>query len=590
MTTVAAASSRPKIVLRQTKTLIKKTYLLLLRKWASTLLRALIVPIAVMIFLSYAKYLFFPAQSYGFGEPRPIKSLKDSIDGKLVFVRQDLGHRADLYINRVILNEGLTGTVTVNDSTELRDACLMNLQGSSNCYAAVIFLNRTGGWTQLDTATGQWIAGPQNNAATFQYQIVVNPSLKSGAIDIKNANSPIQSHITPLQYALDRAIAPDSIPETRPQLWGYSRTQPQDQERLINQAYMRAVARYLYPAFFIGIIGILYHLPGLFVAERELGITSLLTAHGCTRLARYLSWHLGVSALYLPGWLIGSIFFAVKLFTNSNAGIIIGFQLLAGLSMTSFAIFVSAFFRRAQLASVFTATISMLLATVPVVLTFNTLWTTANPNVFIVLSALFPPVNYISFLSCFAGWEAGTDAIILTKKLSQVLPAAADLRGPAAVWGILYWGFAIIHIFLFPILAVFVEDRMFAVERGGQRVQLETQEVKEGNAPLGIRITDFTKEYKKGVKAVDKLTLKVYKGQIMCLLGSNGSGKTTTLQAIAGIGGMTSGKIEIAGLKGNGGSISGIGVCPQGNVSWTSDYYRDFILTWGGISRSSGIR
>lgn len=542
-----------------------------------------------MVFLSYAKYLFFPSQNYGFGEPKPIKSLKDSVDGKLVFVRQDLGRKADLYIDRVIQNEGLKGTITVDRSEELLNACVMNLQGSSSCYAAVVFLNRTNGLTRFDTRTGRWKASLPSNTTTIQYQIVVNPSLRSGAIDIKNANSPIQSHIAPLQYALDRAIAPEAIPATPPQLWGYSKTRPQDQERFINEAYMRAVARFLYPGFFIGLIGILYHLPGLFVAEREIGITSLLTAHGCTRLARYLSWHLGLSALYLPGWLIGSIFFAVKLFTNSNPGIIIGFQLLSGLSMTSFAIFCSAFFRRAQLASVFTATISMLLAVVPVVLTFNTGWTTANPNIFIGLSAVFPPVNYISFLSCFAGWEAGGDAIVLSQKINRVVLEAAHIRGPAVVWGLLYWGFAIIHIFLFPILAVIVEDWMFAVERGGQRVQLETQE-RNGVAPLGIRITNFTKQYKKGVKAVDNLTFKVYKGQIMCLLGSNGSGKTTTLQAIAGIGGITSGKIEIAGLKGSGGSLSGVGVCPQGNVLWDSLTVEEHVKLWANIKCASDTK
>jgi len=546
-----AIPAQTRVVVRQTTTLIKKTYLLLRRKWFTTLIRCLLVPVGVMVFLSYAKYLFFPPQSYGFGDIEPIRDLKSAIDssgGKLVFVRA--GNRTDLYINRVIQNEGLTGTITVDSMDEITSICLMNLEGSSSCYGVVVF----NGWYLWSDRT------------QVDYTIFVNPSLRSGKIDIEHSNSPIQSHILPLQWAVDKAIAPDQLPDVPPRQWGYTRTTPEEQDTLINESYMRGVARYMYPAFFIGMIGILYHLPGLFVSEREIGITSLLTAHGCSRIARYLSWHISLSILYLPGWLIGSIFFAVKLFRSSNPVIIIVFQILGGLSMASFAMFLSAFFQRAQLASVFAVTLSMLLATVPVVLTFNSGWTDSNPTIFVGLSAVFPPVNYISFFSSFAGWEAESNTINLLKNINQAVQTIdSPVGGPAATKGIVYWAFALIHIIIFPLLAAFVESWMFSVKTKGRRVALATQEVGSG-APLAIRLTNFSRKYRK-VKAVDDLSLKVYQGQIMCLLGANGSGKTTTLLAIAGIGGISGGEIAIAGLNGDRNStLSGVGVCPQGNV------------------------
>ncbi|KAF8539799.1 hypothetical protein BDD12DRAFT_736325 [Trichophaea hybrida] len=563
-----AIPAQTRIVIRQTTALIKKTYLLLRRKWFSTLIRCLLVPVGVMIFLSYAKYLFFPPQTFGFGDVLPIRNLKDAIDssgGKLVFVRA--GNATDIYINRVIENEGLTGTIAVDSMEEITSLCLMNLLGSSNCYAVVVF-NK---WTE-------W-----SDRIQVDYTIFVNPSLRIGMIDIAHSNSPIQSHILPLQWAVDKAIAPDQLPDVPPREWGYTRTTQMQQDTFINQSYMRGVARYMYPAFFIAMIGILYHLPGLFVSEREIGITSLLTAHGCSQIARYLSWHISLSVLYLPGWLIGSIFFAVKLFHSSNAAIIIGFQILGGLSMASFAMFISAFFQRAQLASVFAVTLSMLLATVPVVLTFGRGWTASNPTIFVGLSAVFPPVNYISFLSCFAGWEAGSTTINLLKNINQVVHNSDwPIGGPAATKGIVYWAFSLVHIIIFPLLAALVESWLFSVKTKGRRVALETQKVGDG-APLGIRLTNFSRWYGK-VKAVEDLSLKVYQGQIMCLLGANGSGKTTTLQAIAGIGGITGGEVAIAGLNGDGNStLSGVGVCPQGNVLWDSLTVEEHVKLWAKI-------
>ncbi len=49
------------------------------------------------------------------------------------------------------------------------------------------------------------------------------------------------------------------------------------------------------------------------------------------------------------------------------------------------------------------------------------------------------------------------------------------------------------------------------------------------------------------VKALDRLNLKVYRGEIFGLLGPNGSGKTTTIKLLLGLLFPTSGKIKILG-------------------------------------------
>ena len=101
----------------------------------------------------------------------------------------------------------------------------------------------------------------------------------------------------------------------------------------------------------------------------------------------------------------------------------------------------------------------------------------------------------------------------------------------------------------------------------------------KGNADTqnAVQLQGFTKQYvpswwarnistrfgkrKETVIAVDGLNLAIPRGQIMVLLGSNGSGKSTTLDAIAGLSTVTSGSIDVDGF-------GGLGICPQRNVLW----------------------
>jgi len=75
------------------------------------------------------------------------------------------------------------------------------------------------------------------------------------------------------------------------------------------------------------------------------------------------------------------------------------------------------------------------------------------------------------------------------------------------------------------------------------------------------RMFGFVKAPRPEVVAVGKLTLTAGKGQILALLGANGSGKSTTLDSIAGINKLTSGSITIDGT-------GGLGIAPQKNVFW----------------------
>jgi ABC-2 type transport system ATP-binding protein len=61
-----------------------------------------------------------------------------------------------------------------------------------------------------------------------------------------------------------------------------------------------------------------------------------------------------------------------------------------------------------------------------------------------------------------------------------------------------------------------------------------------------IKVENLTKEYKQ-MKAVDNLSFEVHEGEILGLLGPNGSGKTTTINCILSLLNFTKGSIKIFG-------------------------------------------
>ena len=68
-------------------------------------------------------------------------------------------------------------------------------------------------------------------------------------------------------------------------------------------------------------------------------------------------------------------------------------------------------------------------------------------------------------------------------------------------------------------------------------------------ADVPLEITGLTKRYRDGQLAVDGLSLRVERGQILGLLGPNGAGKTTTLRALMGLVYPDAGTITIFGQQ-----------------------------------------
>jgi putrescine transport system ATP-binding protein len=70
---------------------------------------------------------------------------------------------------------------------------------------------------------------------------------------------------------------------------------------------------------------------------------------------------------------------------------------------------------------------------------------------------------------------------------------------------------------------------------------------KDPDAKPYIRIEHATKKFGDFV-AVNDVSLDIYRGEIFCLLGGSGCGKTTLLRMLAGFEQPTSGRIYIDGV------------------------------------------
>jgi ABC-2 type transport system ATP-binding protein len=75
-------------------------------------------------------------------------------------------------------------------------------------------------------------------------------------------------------------------------------------------------------------------------------------------------------------------------------------------------------------------------------------------------------------------------------------------------------------------------------------------------ADVPLEITGLTKRYGDGQLAVDDLSLRIERGQILGLLGPNGAGKTTTLRALMGLLHPDTGTITIFGRRVHPGSAA----------------------------------
>ncbi|KAH6702826.1 hypothetical protein BKA61DRAFT_619634 [Leptodontidium sp. MPI-SDFR-AT-0119] len=574
-------------LLKQTWTLTRKNLLIAFNRHAfSTSIRAFLLPVAFMIFLSYARNIFVPPSNYGIGSSRPIRTLAEGIGAAgagretLAFVNSGLeGGDIDRVIDSLAETASAAGAKVARLSTgsELLDTCRSSLRGATTCYGAIVFQS----------------SPSEGNGGLWNYTLRADGAFGE-RIYVERTTNDAQIYLLPLQRAVDYAIASlnttidqASLPQTVLE-YPYTSISQKQRETNIRVNYQSGIINILAVAFLIGMVGITYHLTGFIASERELGMSQLIEAmmpnlkRWQPQVARILSYHLAFDIIYLPGWIIMPIVLGVGVFAETSMAIVIIYHVLAGLSLASFSILGASFFKKAQLSGISMALITLLLGVLVQVLKLEDSGSVA------ILGLLFVPCNYIFFLTFMARYERREMATNLLK---------AAPRNPWTLPGIALWVFLVIQIFAYPILGAMVERYLYGTASKGRSVVqgLGSDGVSSSET---VQLNNFTKHYQTNwfrrkfagitktstasVVAVDNLTLNARKGQICVLLGANGSGKSTTLDAIAGLNKVTSGTIKVDGT-------GGLGIAPQKNVLWDELTVEEHIRIFNRL-KSTGQR
>lgn len=84
-------------------------------------------------------------------------------------------------------------------------------------------------------------------------------------------------------------------------------------------------------------------------------------------------------------------------------------------------------------------------------------------------------------------------------------------------------------------------------------------------------------------RAVDKLNLKIKRGEVFGFLGPNGAGKTTSISIMVGLLRPTSGQVFIDGKEVNKVEKGTIGICPQELVLWDFLTCKESLMLMGDM-------
>ena len=555
------------LFLRQVWTLTAKNILIVLfrhRFW--TPIRCFLLPVLITGFLAYARNLFIPPSHFGVAPATPVRSLSEALRADkagrstVAFVNSGYsGGDIEKVIGKVadtVRAEGRTAHILTNEE-ELLTVCRNSLRGVSTCFGAAVFY----------TSPDEGPLGSGNNIWNYSIRADGGLGLK---IDVTSSLNDAEIYPLPLQAAVDAAIWAQNttIDQTAlpKQVNEYPFTDRTEQQRKddIRVRYMGGIIEILGVAFFIGMVCVVYQFVGLMASERELGMTQLIEASMPNvrrwepQAVRFLASHLAFDIMFLPGWIGMAIIIGYGVFAKTNLGVLIVFMVLSGLAMSSFSLFGAAFFHKAQLSGIVTTILALLLAVLAQAINSQ-----SSTGAVAVLSVLFPPMTYTYFIILMARWERKNTG-------ANLLNAAPE--NTWALPGIFFFLVFIVQTLVFPILGAYIERILYGTASEGRQLSSEKEDSQDA-----VRLTNFSKQYKpswwarnvsaklgkrkESVIAVDELNLHISQGQIMVLLGANGSGKSTTLDAIAGLNTITSGTVAVDGF-------GGLGICPQRNVLW----------------------
>ncbi|OLL24977.1 ATP-binding cassette sub-family A member 1 [Neolecta irregularis DAH-3] len=557
-------------VLRQTRALTKKNALVFKNHWIINIVRCLLIPIGFFYFLTLTSEFFANRSEQGIGNPQAIEPLHKAINrysGKFLLI--DTSNNPSL-ANEIgdIITYNFPSKIEVlrrQDASTLHSDCLGKNENESNCVAAVKFrkLNRNHNiysYTILGSGTETKLTHIFRNSG------------------VNDHNGPISFSLS-LQHAVESAIAEAVTGKKLSAPEEYSYSEELDKIRIDGnkRSYMSTLQTLLIVAFFLGILGPVYHLVCSVSQEREAGLTYLMDVMGCRRSARFASWWLYISLAYLPAFIAMGLLLAKKVFTYTPTVILVGLLVLTLFVLVSYSLFLSSFFTKGMtsgiLAVIMVACVGFLAKYLESKL--------APPGYGWAIMILFvPPSAYIYGLLSIATFEErGLGAVM------NELPYGDFISQPLRPLTLtVLFSLMVLLIFIYPLLGILVEYKLHSTSPLFRRSKSP-----DTSAPA-VSIENLTKTYsssiffnRKKVTAVDNISLSVPLGSIVCLIGSNGSGKSTTLNCLTGLTTAQRGTMKIFGRNRWELPPGTLSLCPQKNILWDELTPREHADIWRRI-------
>ncbi|KAF8634881.1 hypothetical protein AX15_000635 [Amanita polypyramis BW_CC] len=539
------------------------------------LLRCFVLPVAYGVFLATAQLFLAKPNNYGIGQPIPVYDLQSQFHDPLLLLWTDAtdgisSPPPSQIMSRIISSFSPTQRSYVrqmSNVSEIPAACPQNFNWISGCFAAVIFYDI-----------------PANGTGTRPVNYTIQADAGLSYINVQQHTSHYEQRILPLQWAIDKTIIElqTGIQLKSPLEWPFTQETNEEQNTDIRISFIHGVRSLLVLALFICYIGIAYQLPGGIAGERANDLTAHMKAMGLLDSARILSWYISISLPYLPAWIIVSLVWHYRIFSASNAGLILVVHLLLGLTLASWSFFIAApFGKTPQLAAVVTTLLSIVLAILALV------FKDAGDGSAFIFTLLFPPGFYVFAIRAICGWENHS----MPTNVIQADPDSHLTLLPQLIA-------AIIDVFLWPLIAVLLEHYLYDARDTSFRwifwkrykLDFDTGSI----APdLALSIRNLRKDFKRSVlspkntiTAIDDLSFDVPKTGIFVLLGSNGAGKSTALSIIGGLTSSSGGTINFEGgvrrpPRGT------IGIVPQKNVLFPDLSCIQTLRVWKAVKWST---
>ncbi|KAG7121467.1 ATP-binding cassette sub-family A member 17 like protein [Verticillium longisporum] len=561
---------------RQTQALTNKIFLITLKRHLlSTLIRALVIPILVVSLTLGLQKFTSSGNRFGVGSPSPAATLSDVIpnNAKLFFIQSsDAGSDVSAAIKTITDSLKRKPIVQILKSDdELEQKCPTDINGRTDCYAAVTFND-----SPLSS----------NGANQWNYTLRVSSSKVPSGFNIFNSNKAAKNPYAPLQLAVDQAITNST---TVPDMYMYTRTTPEDDATQKRKELLDGMFSGLSVVCFISMLSLVYHMVGMIADERESGMAQLIDVMGGgAAAARVLSYLIAFNIIYLPSFIIMGGVFSSLLFPSSSAGIPILWQVLTGWALTSSCVFGATFTVRYSAICAVAAIVGMAVFAMSI----DTLKYPIDSSTAIGFSVVFPSCSYIIVLNLMARFER------IGRPIDIFAPTpmnGVDMEVEMATVGTLL-EYLVFTIVAFPLATILIERWTQGISNKGRKFSGGNQAddgtalqvkslTKKYSAPLWKRICCcFCCGRNRPFVAVDNLDFTSQKQQILCLLGINGSGKTTTMDLITGRQKPTSGVIEINAAS------SQIGFCPQRNIHWGELTVFEHAYIWNMIKGGSATR